>query len=182
MPPPPVPLDDRSVVEVQLRREPRSPIEVKARCHLGLPVVIAVPPHLDDGTPFPTRYWLTCPLAVLRVSRIESTGGVKAAEDLIASDPEFAAAHLAATERYAAERTAAIAATAPNHRPSGGIGGTRAGVKCLHAHYADHAAGNANPVGAQTAGDVEPLDCAMPCAIASQSGVISNPQWREPRR
>ena len=34
---------------------------------MGLPVVVAVPPLLDDGTPFPTRYWLTCPLARIRV-------------------------------------------------------------------------------------------------------------------
>lgn len=176
------PLDDRTVVAVQLGREPRSPVDVVARCHLGLPVAIAVPPFLDDGTPFPTRYWLTCPLAVLRISRLESAGGVRAAEERLAGDPELAAAHGRATARYAAERDALIADDAPRHRPSGGIGGTRAGVKCLHAHYADHAAGNENPVGSWTAGDVEPLDCAMPCVIASQSTVTTNPEWREPRR
>jgi hypothetical protein len=174
-------LDDGEVVAVQLGRRPRSVVDVAARCHLGLPVVIAVPPHLDDGTPFPTRYWLTCPLAVLRVSRIESAGGVKAAEARVASDPDFAAAHAAAELRYATERDALISPTAPSHRPMGGVGGARAGVKCLHAHYADHAAGNANPVGAMTATDVEPLDCAMPCVVGSPSGAVENPDWREPR-
>jgi hypothetical protein len=31
--------------------------------------------------------------------------------------------------------------------PSGGVGGTRIGVKCLHAHYAWHLAGGDDPVG-----------------------------------
>ncbi len=32
-------------------------------------------------------------------------------------------------------------------RPHGGVGGTRAGVKCLHAHYAYFLAGGDDPVG-----------------------------------
>ena len=60
-------MDDRQVVAVQLERPLRAAIDVRARCPLQLPVVVAVPPLLDDGTPFPTRYWLTCPLARLRV-------------------------------------------------------------------------------------------------------------------
>jgi len=51
-----------------------------------------------------------------------------------------------------------------------------AGVKCLHAHYADHAAGNENPVGAVTAPFVEPLDCTVPCVVDGER----NPAWREP--
>lgn len=152
-----------------------------ARCHLGVPTVIAVPPHLDDGTPFPTRYWLTCPLAVLRIGRLESAGGVKAAEQRIAAEPLYARRHEAAMERYARDRDALIAPDAPPHRPSGGVGGAARGVKCLHAHYADHAAGNDNPVGEDTAAAVEPLDCAAPC-VATVGGVAGrNPQWREPR-
>jgi hypothetical protein len=173
---------DRDVVAVQLDRPPRSPIDVVARCHLELPVVIAVPPHLDDGTPFPTRYWLTCPLAVLRVSRLESAGGVRAAEARIAADPAFAARHAAASTRYAAERDVAISPDAPPHRPQGGVGGAQQGVKCLHAHYADHAAGNDNPVGEETAASIEPLDCSAPCATRIDGAVVRNPDWREPRR
>jgi hypothetical protein len=48
---------------------------------------------------------------------------------------------------YAAERDAAIPAAWDGPRPHGGVGGTRAGVKCLHAHYAWHLAGGADPVG-----------------------------------
>jgi hypothetical protein len=176
-----VAVDDVAVVTVQLGRPPRSTIEVVARCHLGLPVVIAVPPHLDDGTPFPTRYWLTCPLAVRRIGRIESRGGVKEAEERLAADPVAAMRFDRATGRYAAERDALVAPDAV-HRPTGGVGGTRRGVKCLHAHYADHAAGNDNPVGETVAAQIEPLDSRVPCVAVVDGEVTHNPQWREPKR
>ena len=175
-------MNDTDVIAAQIGRIPRSPIIVSARCHLGLPVVITVPPHLDDGTPFPTRYWLTCPLAVIRVSRIESTGGVKQAEARIDHDPEFAAQHEAAMARYRAERDAQIPPNRAGPRPSGGVAGARRGVKCLHSHYADHAVGNPNPVGRMTAEDIEPLDCTVACCRSDDGTVVRNPEWSEPRR
>ena len=49
--------------------------------------------------------------------------------------------------RYAAERDAALPTGYAGPRPSGGVGGTRKGVKCLHAHVAWHLAGGDDPVG-----------------------------------
>lgn len=165
-------MTDEATVEAQIGRPLRAPAEVLARCHLGLPVAVAVPPLLDDGTPFPTRYWLSCPLAVIRVGRLESGGGVKRMEAKAAVDPSFGEALEAAHTRYAAERDALVpAGTEP--RPTGGVGGTRRGVKCLHAHYADWAAGNANPVGRLVAEWIEPLDCVVPCVIDGSM----NPEW-----
>ncbi len=175
-------IGDVDAVAVQIGRPPRSQVDVVARCHLSQPVVIAVPPHLDDGTPFPTRYWLTCPLAVRRIGRAEAAGGVQAAADRIDTDPVSAARHLAAMNRYAAERDALIDESHLGPRPSGGVGGSGGGVKCLHAHYADHAAGNDNPVGEDTAAVVEPLDCTVTC-VALVGGIPQrNPDWVEPRR
>ena len=37
-------------------------------------------PVLDDGTPMPTRYWLVGKQARLAIDRLESAGGVSAAE------------------------------------------------------------------------------------------------------
>lgn len=167
---------EAAVVAAQLGRSLRADSDVVARCHLGLPVVIRVPPVLDDGTPFPTRYWLTCPLAVRRVGRLESAGGVRLMEERAAGDPELGRRLAAAHERYAAERDAQIA-PGTALRPTGGVAGARIGVKCLHAHYADHAAGNDNPVGEAVAADVAPLDCRVPCVVAG----ARNPEWREPR-
>ncbi|NND04608.1 MAG: DUF501 domain-containing protein [Acidimicrobiia bacterium] len=175
-------MDDRAVVAAQIERQPRSPIDVVARCHLELPVVIAVPPHLDDGTPFPTRYWLTCPLAVRRIGRLESVGGVKAAEARLSADTELSARHERAMARYSAQREALIDTTINRPSPSGGVGGAATGVKCLHAHYADHAAGNDNVVGEWTAADVEPLNCVNECTATIDEQVVRNPLWREPKR
>jgi len=174
-------MNDVDVVAAQLGRPIRSSVDVIARCNLDLPIVIAVPPLLDDGTPFPTRYWLTCPLAVRRVGRIESVGGVKSAEELIAQNEELALRHEIATERYRSERDALLPSNYDGPRPSGGIGGARAGVKCLHAHLADHVAGNSNPIGELSASNVEPLNCQIPCVVGSGSEACRNPRWSEPR-
>jgi hypothetical protein len=145
-------------------------------CHLGLPVVIEVPPLLADGTPFPTHYWLTCPLAVKRVSRLESAGEIGRFEARRRRDPEFAKELGDAHERYARERDALLPANA-FPRPRGGVAGAELGVKCLHAHYADYAAGNDNPVGEIVGPMIEPLNCTELCVINGGR----NPAWQEPR-
>ena len=173
-------MDDDAVVAAQIGRPLRAPAVPARRCPLGLPAVITVPPRLDDGTPFPTRYWLCCPLAQRRIGRLESAGGVGAMERRAAADLGFGARLEAAHARYAAERDAGLEA-GPEPRPSGGVGGARIGVKCLHAHYADHAAGNDNPVGGAVAVWVEPLDCSEPCVVEVSGRVVVNARWREPK-
>ncbi|MCY4371414.1 MAG: DUF501 domain-containing protein [bacterium] len=173
-------MDDRLQVAVQIGRPSRADIQVVSRCHLSLPVVVQVPPILDDGTPFPTLYWLSCPLAVRRVSRLESGGGVKAMERRAARLPEFGAALEAAHARYARQRNTLLPSDA-EHTPSGGVAGAARGVKCLHAHYADARAGNPNPVGELVAPWVEPLDCPVPCVTEHNGQPVGNPHWVEPR-
>jgi hypothetical protein len=137
-------VDDRERVRALLGREPRCAYEVVVRDASGDPVVIRNAPLLDDGTPMPTRFWLVGTADHDAISRLESAGGVRAAEAAVDAD-DLADAH----RRYAAERDAEIpddlAPDAP--RPSGGVGGTRQGVKCLHAHYAWFLAGGDDPVG-----------------------------------
>jgi len=142
---------DRAAVATLLGREPRSDFDVVVRHDDGSPVVIRNPPLLDDGTPMPTRYWLVGEPERTQVSRIESAGGVRAAESCVGL-PAVAAAHT----RYAAERDAALPAGHVGPRPSGGVGGTRTGVKCLHAHYAWHLAGGDDPVGRWVAAQLAP--------------------------
>ena len=133
---------DDEQVEALLGRAPRGSYEVVVRADDGTPRVLRNAPILDDGTPMPTRYWLVGPDDVMRVSRLESAGGVRRAEAAV--DPnDLADAHL----RYADERDAAIPDGHAGHRPTAGVGGTRRGVKCLHAHYAWHLAGGDDPVG-----------------------------------
>ena len=108
----------------------------------GVPVVLRNAPLLHDGTPMPTRYWLLTGPISTAIGRMEADGGVKAAEAAVDAD-ELAEAH----RRYQAERDAAIPADHVGPRPSGGVGGTRQGVKCLHTHYAYWLAGGDDPVG-----------------------------------
>ena len=137
----PTPAQRARVAEL-LGRSPRSSVEVVLTDERGDPVVIRNPPLLDDGTPMPTRYWLVGRDACTAVDRLEAAGGVRQAEASV--DPaELAAAHA----RYAAEREGALPPGWAGPRPSGGVGGTRRGVKCLHAHYAWYLAGGDDPVG-----------------------------------
>ena len=135
-------MTDRAAVAALLGREPQGAFEVVVRHPDGSPLVIRNAPLLDDGTPMPTRWWLVGEPERTWVGRLEGAGGVDRAEAEV--DPaELADAH----DRYAAERDAAMPADWQGPRPSGGVGGTRRGVKCLHAHYAWWLAGGDDPVG-----------------------------------
>ncbi|MGI9608954.1 MAG: DUF501 domain-containing protein, partial [Acidimicrobiia bacterium] len=174
-------VNDQAVVATQLDRPLRADVEVVVRCHLDLPVVVSVPPVLDDTTPFPTRYWLSCPLAGKRVARLESAGAIARLEAFVAADPGLRRDVRDADLRYAADRDALVP-SGVTHSPSGGVGGNEgSGLKCLHAHYADSAAGNANPIGDFVRPYVEPLDCEVPCVHAKAGGVEPNKDWREMR-
>ena len=90
-------------------------------------------------------HWLVGRVERDLVSRLESTGGVRAAEAAV--DPvELEAAH----DRYRVLREASLPTSHAGPRPSGGVGGTRRGVKCLHAHLAWYLAGGPDPVGRWT--------------------------------
>ena len=142
--------DDVAAVRELIGRSPRGSFEVVVRGADGTPVVVRNAPLLDDGEPMPTRYWLVGKHEVRSISQLESGGAVRRAEAEI--DPQrIADAHA----RYAAERDAALPANHTGPRPHGGVGGTRTGVKCLHAHYAWFLAGGDDPVGAWVAEQLE---------------------------
>ena len=117
------------------------------RTKTGDPVVLRNAPLLDDGTPMPTRYWLCGERETVLAGRLESAGAVNAAE------AELDARLIAeAHDRYARERDALIPQDHAGPRPSGGVGGTRVGVKCIHAHLGWWLAGGDDPVGRWAAG------------------------------
>ena len=134
--------DDRERVTELLGRPPMGPFTVVHRNKFGDPVVIENAPFLDDGTPMPTRYWLIGTNETYAVAVLEADGGVRRAEREI-DDALISAAH----ERHQASRDARIPEDYDGPALSGGVGGTRRGVKCLHAHYACFLAGEDDPVG-----------------------------------
>ena len=137
----PTPEEVAAVTEL-LGRAPQGDFEVVVADAAGTPVVIRNHPLLHDGTPMPTRYWLVGKAIREAIGRLEAAGGVNQAEAEVDAD-ELQRAH----DAYAAERDAQIPEAHDGPRPFGGVGGTRTGVKCLHAHYAFHLAGGDDPVG-----------------------------------
>jgi len=150
--------EDRGVVERQLGRPLRGTVMLASRCPHRVAQVIVTMPLLENGTPFPTLYWLTCPLLRKEVSRLESGEYRHTLRRKIKENGAFAATLSLAESRYVAERERLAEKEGKLEEVreylSGrdGIGGTVAGgLKCLHAHLAHYLAGGNNPVGAEVA-------------------------------
>lgn len=145
-PPFPAPTDaEIAVVSAQLGRPARGVIGIAARCVCGNPTVVATAPRLPDGTPFPTLYYLTHPVATAAISTLEATAVMpELAAEL--ADPDVAAAYRAAHDSYLADRDAVEVVEETAGFSAGGMPDR---VKCLHA-LAGHAlaAGpGLNPIG-----------------------------------
>jgi hypothetical protein len=146
------PATDSDVHDVErlIGRAPMGEFQVVVRDVNGGPVVLRNAPLLHDGTPMPTLYWLVGPSQVAAVGTLEASGAVDRVEAELGLEA-IADIH----RRYAAERDALIPPDHDGHRPNGGVGGTRRGVKCLHAHYAHHLAGRRDAVGEWVARQLE---------------------------
>jgi hypothetical protein len=120
---------DVAAVKAQLGRLPRSIHEVGHRCPCGNPDVVTTEPRLDDGTPFPTTFYLTCPRAAAMIGTLEASGLMKEMSERLVHDEELAAQYRAAHEAYLAARTA-IGEVAEIEGIS--AGGMPERVKCLH--------------------------------------------------
>lgn len=144
---------DLALVAEQLGREPQTDFEVLARCPGGHPLAIRNHPVDHRGEPFPTTYWLSCPEAVKAVSRLEAEGWIGRLDERARREPDLGKGLEDAHREAAAERGRLHA----GGEGWGGVGGTRRGLKCLHAHYANHLAGGRDPVGRWVAERVEPV-------------------------
>jgi hypothetical protein len=118
---------DRDVVQAQLGRPPRAMRAIAHHCGCGLPDVVETNPRLEDGTPFPTLYYLTCPRAASAIGRLESEGLMKQMTARLDSDPELKEKYVVAAADYLARRDALeVLGKAPAQ------GGMPDRVKCLH--------------------------------------------------
>jgi hypothetical protein len=162
---PPTAADIR-IVSAQLGRPARNVIGIAARCACGAPTVVSTSPRLDDGTPFPTFYYLTHPAATAAVSTLEAEGRMPHLAALLTDEggqpTEVGVQYRAAHDAYLADRES-IAAVAE-------IAGTSAGgmpdrVKCLHALVGHSLAAGpgVNPIGdralAEAAWSPEVCEC-----------------------
>ena len=140
---------DLETLAAQLGRMPRGVVAIAARCVCGRPTVVRTAPRLDDGTPFPTSYYLTHPAAVKGCSTLEAEHLMETFNADLAVDAELAAAYTAAHADYLARR-AELGQVAEIDGVSAGGMPTR--VKCLHAllGHALAAGAGVNPIGDRT--------------------------------
>lgn len=136
--------DDIAAVSAQLGRPARNVIGIPARCVCGKPTVVATKPRLDDGTPFPTLYYLSHPAATAAVSTLEATGVMPQLAAKLTG--EVAEQYQAAHEAFLADREGIEVVPEIAGISSGGMP-TR--VKCLHALVAHSlsAGPGVNPIG-----------------------------------
>jgi hypothetical protein len=138
---------DVAAVRAQLGRPPRGLRAVAHRCPCGNPDVVETSPRLEDGSPFPTLYYLTCPRASSAIGTLEADGVMKRMTAELAEDEDLAARYRAAHEDYLARRDAIeLLAGFPS------AGGMPDRVKCLHvlAAHALAAGPGVNPLGDET--------------------------------
>ncbi len=151
---------DMRVLGRQLGRPPRGRVLVASRCPFGRVQVAVTAPILDDGTPFPTLYWLTCPVLRSEVGRLEA-GDMRERLREMLRDEVVSRRLEEAERRYVRERKEVAASLGMDGAEElwegrGGVGGGKSGsLKCLHSHYAHFLAGGDNPVGEAVHGELE---------------------------
>ncbi len=150
---------EHAVVAALLGRPSRARSAVAHRCAHGLPTVLRVDPRLRDGTPFPTTFWLTCPLVRRAVGTLEADRVMAGLNDRLADDEDLAAAYAAASERYVAFRDR-LGGRLPGDPSAGGMPGH---IKCLHTHAGHALATGDNAVGHLALDQVLPVACPGPC-------------------
>jgi hypothetical protein len=142
----PVSERDIRIVSAQLGRQARDVVGIPARCVCGAPTVVATAPRLADGTPFPTFYYLSHPVATAAMSFLEAAQLMVECNELLADDPQVAAHYARAHRDYLADRETFGVVPELAGISAGGMP-TR--VKCLHAVVAHSlsAGPGANPMG-----------------------------------
>jgi hypothetical protein len=129
-------------------------------------MVIENAPRLEDGSPFPTLFWLTCPILIKRASRLESEGRMAEIGEMLLGGDALRGRLEEATERYLERRDSHEVLTDAGAPP----GGVPDRVKCLHAHLAHELADGPNPVGALTMAEVGWPDCVVSCVSTEADG------------
>src|SRR5699024_11189686 len=97
---------DLLAVEEQLGRAPRGVLEITYRCPDGAPGVVMTAPRLEDGTPFPTLYYLTDPRLTTEASRLEVAHVMKWMTDRLDTDEDLRADYQRAHDHFLAKRNA----------------------------------------------------------------------------
>jgi hypothetical protein len=154
---------DLAVVAAQLGRPPRGVHGLGHRCACGNPDVVTTGPRLEDGTPFPTTFYLTCPRAASRIGTLEASGLMREMSDRLETDTVLADGYRRAHEAYLAFRERIAEVPEISGVSAGGMP-TR--VKCLHvlAGQALAQGRGTNPLGDEVVDLLGDYWAAGPCA------------------
>jgi hypothetical protein len=158
--------DDMAIAGAQLGRPVRGMLGVAHRCPCGNPDVIVTAPRLDDGTPFPTTFYLTCPRAVSAIGTLEASGLMRGMTQRLETDRGLATAYRAAHEDYLRRRTAFGDVPEVSGVSAGGMPDR---VKCLHVLVAHALAAGpgVNPFGDEALVALDDWWAAGPCMTAA---------------
>jgi len=166
---------EKKIVEVQLDRKLRSDVFISSKCHFNLPATIKVPPNLDDGTPFPTTYWLTCPMYNKKIGSLESQGLIGKLDNELSNNTKLNREWKERQKSYQKERE--------NYQDksnkliaTGGVGGAKESIKCLHSHTADELSTGKNPIGKIVIETIGLFNCETPCV--EEETMKKNPHWK----
>ena len=160
---------DIAVVHAQLGRPPRSIHAVGHRCPCGNPDVVATDPRLEDGTPFPTTFYLTCPRAASLLGTLEASGLMREMTERLAEDQGLAAAYRGAHEAYLKARNAIGEVPEISGVSAGGMPDL---VKCLHVLAGQSLAQGrgVNPLGDEVLDELGDWWASGPCVSVLEEG------------
>ena len=172
-------VNDRAIVAAQIGREPRAFSRVAVRCPFGFPAVSEQKPHDDEGKPFPTGFYLTCPELVVAVARLEAAGGVERWSERVRKSRRLRWSLWRANRkqrrlRHGLARSVDLMLDggASLGLGIGGSGNSRK-LKCLHAHVAFALANPGYGLGDSIVAELEPLwpeDCRSRHACQTRPG------------
>jgi hypothetical protein len=161
--PQPIQPMDEVVLRRQMGHRPRLAVAILRRCRYGYPQVLLFAPLLVAGqriSPNSTLCWLSCPMLVREIDRLEADREIERFEHLASVDAGLREALQQAHRETARIRSAILPEVwhrrLAEQRPreywviteTGIAGITRPDhVKCLHAHLADEMVRGKNPVG-----------------------------------
>ena len=147
-------------------------IGIAARCVCGAPTVVATAPRLEDGTPFPTIYYLSHPAATAAVSTLEANAVMAELQAELAQNADLQSSYRHAHESYMADRDGIDEVPEIAGISAGGMPDR---VKCLHALVAHSLAAGpgVNLIGDRALGLATWSPTVCQCADYSAALVVS---------
>ncbi|TYB92457.1 MAG: DUF501 domain-containing protein [Kosmotoga sp.] len=155
---------EKKIIELQLQRKIDNEFVTIDKCIWGFPRVIRSS-LIKNSRPFPTIFWLTCPLLHKSVSKMEEKGMIKFFEKKLKNDQKIKERFLKAHKATKEMRKFLLPKETPfwikKELFSKGIGGTRNffAVKCLHLQLANFLGGIDNPIGEEVWKSIHVVNC-----------------------